>query len=136
VLEVSPRLGGGHNAELAHAVTGVDLNALALAAALGAQLTAADVTRSFSPRVGGAVTRFLVAPPGVLESVEVPQGLHGVVQTRLYRGPGYEFGPLRRSADRAGAVLAVGATREEAVVRAGVAAERIRFVTADAGVLA
>ena len=63
----------------------------------------------------------------MLESVEVPQGLNGVVQTRLYREPGYEFGPLRRAADRAGAVLAVGATREEAVVRAGVAVERIRF---------
>jgi biotin carboxylase len=136
VLEVSPRLGGGHNAELVQAATGVDLNGLALAAALGAQLTAADVMREFAPRAGGAVTRFLVAPPGLLESVEVPQGLTGVVQTRIYREPGHEFGPLRRSADRAGAVLAVGATREEALVRAGVAAERIRFSTADAGVLA
>ena len=72
----------------------------------------------------------------MLESVEVPQGLNGVVQARLYREPGHEFGPLRRAADRAGAVLAVGATREEAVVRADVAAERIRFATADAGVLA
>jgi biotin carboxylase len=136
VLEVSPRLGGGHNAELVHAATGVDLNALALAAALGAEPTAADVMREFAPRVGGAVTRFLVAPPGLLESVEVPQGLSGVVQARIYRDAGHEFGELRRSADRVGAVLAVGASREEALVRADVAAERIRFSTADAGALA
>jgi biotin carboxylase len=136
VLEVSPRLGGGHSAELVHAATGVDLNALALAAALGARVDLGDVARAFGPRVGGAVTRFLIAPPGRLESVEVPQGLNGVVEVRLYREPGHEFGSLRRAADRAGAVLAVGATREAAVVRAGVAAERIRFATADAEALA
>jgi biotin carboxylase len=136
VLEVGARLGGGHNAELVQAVTGVDLNALALLAALGARVTADDVARDFAPRAGGAVTRFLVAQPGILESVEVPQGIAGVLSVRLYREPGHEFGPLRRAADRAGAVLAVGATREEAVVRADVAAERIRFATADAGVLA
>jgi biotin carboxylase len=136
VLEVGARLGGGHNAELVQAVTGVDLNALALLAALGARVTADDVARDFAPRAGGAVTRFLVAQPGILESVEVPQGIAGVLSVRLYREPGHEFGPLRRAADRAGAVLALGATREEAVVRADVAAERIRFATADAGVLA
>jgi biotin carboxylase len=136
VLEVGARLGGGHNAELVQAATGVDLNALALAAALGTPLRPDDVIRDFAARAGGAVTRFLVAPQGILESVEVPQGLPGVLAVRVYREPGHAFGPLRRAADRAGAVLAVGATREEAVVRADVAAERIRFATADAGVFA
>jgi len=135
VIEVAARLGGGHDAELVEAATGVDLNALALSAALGAPLTADQVTASYKERVGGAVTRFLVAPPGVFESVEVPQGQKGVLWTRIYRGPGYVFTPLRRGSDRAGALLAVGATREEAVTRAGAAAERIRFVTADAGAL-
>ena len=37
-------------------------------------IAAEQVTSSYSERVGGAVTRFLVAPPGVLESVEVPEG--------------------------------------------------------------
>jgi hypothetical protein len=69
----------------------------------------------------------------MLESVEVPQGLPGIVRTRIYREPGFVFTPLRRGSDRAGAVLAVGATREEALARADAAAERIRFVTADAG---
>ncbi len=135
VIEVAARLGGGHDAELVEAATGVDLNGLALSAALGARPTAEQVTASFKERVGGAVTRFLVAPPGVLESVEVPQGQKGVLWTRIYRGPGYVFTPLRRGSDRAGALLAVGATREEAVTRAEAAAERVRFVTADAGAL-
>ena len=76
-----------------------------------------------------------MAPPGVLESVEVPQGPPGVLRTRIYRQPGYVFTPLRRGSDRAGAVLAVGATRDEALARAEAAAERVRFVTADAGAL-
>jgi biotin carboxylase len=135
VMEVAARLGGGHDAELVEAVTGVDLNGLSLGAALGDRFTLADVTRSHALGVGGAATRFLVAPPGVLESVEVPQGMRGVLRTRIYREPGFVVTPLRRGSDRAGAVLAVGATRDEAVARADAAAERIRFVTADAGAL-
>ena len=127
VIEVAARLGGGHDAELVEAAVGVDLNGLALAAALGEPLT----VPAPAPRVGGAVTRFLVAPPGVLERVEVPDGL----EARIYREPGFVFAPLRRGSDRAGAVLATGASREEAVARADAAAERIRFFTADAGAL-
>ncbi len=131
VIEVAARLGGGHDAELVQAVTGVDLNGLALAAALGESL----VPPRAGAHVGGAVTRLLVAPPGVLERVEVPEGLAGVEAVRLYREPGYEFVPLRRGADRAGAVLVIGKDREQAVARAEDAAERIRFVIADAGAL-
>ena len=132
VIQVAARLGGGHDAELVELVTGVDLNGLALAAALGRPLAASEVAAHARPEVGGAATRFLVAPPGPLESVEIPQGLKGVVSTRIYQEPGHVFGSLRRAADRAGAVLAVGATRDEALARVEAAAERIRFVTADA----
>jgi len=132
VIQVAARLGGGHDAELVELVTGVDLNGLALAAALGRPLGPGDVAPRRRPEVGGAATRFLVAPPGVLESVEVPQGLKGVVSTRIYHHAGHVFRPLGRASDRAGAVLAAGATREEALARVESAAERIRFVTADA----
>jgi biotin carboxylase len=135
VMEVAARLGGGHDAELVEAVLGVDLNGLALAAALGEPLTRAHVTRGHEERLGGAVTRFLVAPPGVLESVSVPDGLEGVLRVRIYREPGYVNGPLRRATDRAGALLVVGDTRDEALARAEAAVERIRFVTADAEAL-
>ena len=135
VMEVAARLGGGHDAELAQAAVGVDLNGLALAAALGDSLTPSQVAKSHKQRVGGAVTRFLVAPPGVLESVEVPDDLEGVVRVRIYREPGYVVAPLRRGTDRIGALLALGESREEALARADSAAERIRFATADAGAL-
>ncbi len=131
VIEVAARLGGGHDAELVHAATGVDLNGLALAAALDEPVAAPAPTH----QAGGAVTRFLVAPPGTLTRVEVPAGLEGVRTVRIYREPGYVFAPLRRGADRAGAVLVLGEDRAQAVARAEAAAERIRFVTADAGAL-
>jgi biotin carboxylase len=133
VIDVAARLGADHDADLAQVATGVDLNRLALAAALGDRLEPELVTKSHE--VGGAATRFLVAPPGPLGSVEVPQGLPGVVRTWLYREPGYVFTPLHRRSDRAGALLAVGASREEAVARADAAVERIRFHTADADAL-
>jgi len=132
VVEVSARVGGGYEAELVRLVTGLDLNALAIASALGQPLGASDLRPPGGAPVGGAATRFLLAPPGCLESVEVPQGLHGVVATRLYRDPGHVFGPFRRASDRAGAVLTAGATPEEALARAELAAERIRFRMADA----
>jgi biotin carboxylase len=126
VIEVAARLGGGHDAELVEAAVGVRLNALAVAAALGEPVAAPQPAR----QVGGAVTRFLVAPPGMLEGVDVPADLPGVVGVRVYREPGYVQAPLRRGADRTGAVLTVGASRDEALARADAAAEAIRFRTA------
>lgn len=131
VIEVAARLGGGHDAELVHAVTGIDLNGLTIDAAVGRAVEPGTV----EPRVGGAITKFLVAPPGVLERVDVPDDLEGVHRVRIYRAPGYVFTPLRRGADRAGALLATGDSRGEALSRANAAADRIRFVTADAGSL-
>ncbi len=131
VIEVSARLAGAHDAELVELVTGVDLNALALASALGLPLSPGEIAGAFRSSVAAAATRFLVASAGELESVEIPDGQKGVISTRLDHSPGHLFGPLRRSSDRAGAVLAVGATPEEALARADAAAQRIRFVTAE-----
>jgi biotin carboxylase len=136
VGELAARLGGGHDAELCEAALGVDLNRLAVAAALGERL----YDGAFVPdeHAGGACVRFLVPEPGVLESVEGLEDAErsaGVVWVRSYRQPGHEFGELRRGADRAGAVLAVGDSRKEAVERAGRAASRIRFLTSHAEAL-
>jgi len=65
----------------------------------------------------------------------VPGDLEGVERVRIYREPGDVLKPLRRGSDRAGAVLAVGESRQQAVARAESAVKRIRFVTADAGAL-
>jgi biotin carboxylase len=133
VVELAARLGGGHDAELCRAAVGVDLNGLALAAALGEPLA----PPAPEPLVGGACTRFLVAPEGELREtagVEEAEAVEGVMCARAYRQPGHVFGPLRRGSDRAGAVIAVGGSREQALERADAAAARIRFDTVDAPV--
>ena len=123
VIEAAARLGGGHDAELVERATGVALNDLAIDAALGRPVGPVDPR----PRVGGAVTRFLVSPPGVLTEVDVPEGLEGIERVRIYREPGFVVSPLRHGSDRVGAVLAVGDSRAAAVERAEQAAAAIRF---------
>ena len=128
VVELAARLGGGHDAELCRLALGTDLNGLALAFALGEK---ACVPGTQAPRVGGACVLFLVAPEGELrttEGVDDALALKGIADVRLYRQPGHRFGPLRLGADRAGAVLATGATRDDALERARRAASAIRFV--------
>jgi biotin carboxylase len=127
VVEVAARLGGGHDAELCRAAVGVDLNDLAISFALGEPRH--DVSRG--ERAGGACVRFLVAPEGVLlgmEGVEEAGEIEGVEWVRTYRQPGWRFGPLRRGADRAGAILATGNDRDDALATARRAAETVRFL--------
>ena len=129
VVEVAARLGGGHDAELCRVATGVDLNGLALSFALGESVREAGPPAL--PLAGGACVVFLVAPPGELRSVDgvdAALAVEGVQWLRLYRRPGWRFEQLRRGGDRAGAVLAVGNDREDALDRARRAAKAVRFV--------
>jgi biotin carboxylase len=130
VVEVAARLGGGHDAELCHAAVGVDLNDLAISFALG-QDPCDKVSQEGRARSGGACVLFLVAPEGVLlatDGVEAAAALEGVAWVRTYRRAGWRFGPLRRGADRAGAILATGDDREDALARARRAAQAVRFL--------
>jgi biotin carboxylase len=157
VVEVAARLGGGHDAELCEAALGVDLNGLAISAALGEPSdtvlqaadwapsygseaeprggsTASDTVSLAAPRAAGGCVRFLVAPEGKLVETrgeDEARQVDGVLDVLLYRSPGYRFGPLRRGGDRAGAVIAVGDSRDDALARADRAAQRIRFDTAE-----
>jgi biotin carboxylase len=130
VVELAARLGGGHDAELCEAALGIDLNRLELAAALGDSVDGEALRRQRGP--GGACIRFLVPPVGTLEAVEGledAEATEGVRWVRIYREPGFELGELRTGADRAGAALATGDTREQAYERAGEALARVRLST-------
>jgi biotin carboxylase len=132
VVELAARVGGGHDAELCEAVLGVDLNGLALAAAFGEPV--ADERLRPVQQAGGGCTEFLVPEPGTLvevEGVDRAAAVEGIRWVRIYPEPGTVLGPLRRGSDRAGAVLAIGASREQAVACAGRAADCVRFVVAD-----
>ena len=133
LVELAARLGGGHEAELIEAALGIELNELALAAALGETIDPRALVSQ--PLAGGACTRFLIAPEGELvavHGVEEASALEGVKRIRLYREPGFAFTPFRSRSDRAGAVLTLGPDRERAVERAHEAADLIRFEVAGA----
>ena len=123
VVELGARLGGGHDAELCEAALGVDLNGLALSAALGEEIEPGRIAAR--PRVAGACVYFIAGEPGEPEGVERAAGSSGVEWVRLYRGSG-----------RRGAVLATGPTREQALEWAARAAECVRFRTVHAEALA
>ena len=135
VMEVAARLGGGHDAELCAAATGVDLNALAVSFALDDDTSSCQARGGGAKKKGAAVV-FLVPPAGRLvevEGVAEAQAVQGVEWVRVYRRPGHVLGPLRRGADRAGAVLVTGADRDSALERGRRAADAVRFrVDADA----
>ena len=86
VMEVAARLGGGHDAELCRAAVGVDLNALAIEAALG------SVHRGLSP-AGGLSP---VVPRGQTPPGSVP-GRRG----RLPRSAGGKAGRASRASRQA-----------------------------------
>jgi biotin carboxylase len=133
VGEVAARLGGGHDAELCRVALGVDLNGATISAALGDVVPAASLAPA--ARVGGACVRFLVARPGVLRRVtgiDEASRVDGVLGIRVYRRQGHRFGELRRASDRAGAILATGGSRDEALATARRAARLVRLETVKA----
>jgi biotin carboxylase len=126
VMEVAARLGGGHDAELCQAALGVDLSAAAVRSAVGRPAGALEPVRDRA-----AVVRFLIAPPGRLKAVEgldAARALPGVELAYSYRAPGAVIEPLLRGPDRAGFVLATGATRAAAEATAREAEAAVRFV--------
>ncbi len=132
LAKVSARLGGGHEAELCRAALGVDLNAVTVQAALGGEVHVQQLAVTAGVGVGAACVRFLVARAGVLREVrglEEAFAIEGVRGIRVYRKPGHVFGRLMRASDRAGAILATGETREDALEAADRAAATIRLVT-------
>ena len=136
VMEVAARLGGGHDAELCRVATGVDLNELAVRFAVAEDVSAREMASHVPSGRGGAAVVFLAPPPGTLveaDGVADAEAVPGVEWVRIYRRPGHVFGPFRRGSDRAGAVLATGGDREEALERGRRAADAVRFrVDADA----
>jgi len=128
VGELAARLGGGHDAELCRAALRVNLNGLAISAALGEPVSGNRVAPQ--ARVGGACVRFLVAPPGELRGVtglDAAFEVEGVRGIRIYRKAGHVFGRLRNGSDRAGAILATGDSVEEALEQADRAKSLVRF---------
>jgi biotin carboxylase len=126
VTALAARLGGAHDAELCRAACGIDLNGLALSAALGEEIDPARLEQG--PRAGGACVRFLRLPrrgQAEVEGIAEAERVEGVERVWVYR-----------ASDRGGAVLTTGANGLEARARAARAAECIRFRPVDAEAVA
>ncbi|HHL39627.1 MAG TPA: ATP-grasp domain-containing protein [Deltaproteobacteria bacterium] len=130
VIELALRLSGGYFAtdQIPESV-GVDLVALSIRLALGRKDGIGE--DECLPRFErGAAIRFFFPPPGRIVSMEGADGLSTMAGVRLwgiYRRAGDVQPPIRSHADRAGFVLAGGATRREAVRNVERAMESVKF---------
>lgn len=130
MIEMAVRLSGGffctHTAPL---TTGVDIVGAAIRLALGERLD----MRGLRPRVINHVCqRFIFPKPGVIEKIEgVEDAMKspGVKLVHMYVKPKDELKKVISHPNRGGTVVAVGATRAEALERVREAMERIHVRT-------
>ena len=88
LFETAARLGGGFDADVTRLASGVDLYDRLLGVALGD--AALERVGAAGPVHGGAIAKFVVAPPGVLRAVrglDAARGAPGVVDAGRGDGP-------------------------------------------------
>jgi len=133
IIEGHNRPGGDAIADLVQGAFGVDLISSALGWQLGLVPELPDEVRPLA----GACTRFLVGPPGRVESVdgvEAARAQDGVLCVRIGIQPGATVRPVTDNLDRLGLIAVTGADTSDAIARAAqIAAEfiRIRIVAGD-----
>ncbi|MFD9702582.1 ATP-grasp domain-containing protein [Lentzea sp. NPDC059081] len=126
VVESHNRVGGDFIPDLVRLVHGVDLLRLAVGVPLGLMAWRPEPRQA----EGGAAVRFLLAEPGTVTEVTVPEALDPAVSLTLTAKPGTEVPPLRWSDDRVcGHVIATGDTAADAAARCVEAVSRIRVGT-------
>ena len=126
LIEVGARLGGDYiTSDLVPLSTGIDMVALTLDLALGA-----EVDIPFSSGSGSAIRYFYPKMGRVLavEGVEECSRLEGVVRVEIFKGPGQEIVPVTGSHERAGYAIAQAASASEAIRIAEACRERVRFI--------
>lgn len=113
LFELGARCGGGHTPQIAHHVSGVNEFVEACRMACGIS------PDQFTPRTQrGADYRFLVFEPGTVARIEIPDGLstnERILDVGLTVHPGDIIRPLHSTADRAGFLVTIAETRQEAV---------------------
>lgn len=129
LFELGARCGGGHTPQIAHHVCGVNEFVESCRMACGM------VPNQFAPvATRGADYRFLVFPPGVVESVHIPEMLgsnKSILDVGITVQPGSSIGPLRSTSDRAGFLVATGENLDEAVACADRGCRQISIRYAD-----
>jgi biotin carboxylase len=116
LFELGARCGGGHTPQIAHHVSGVNefLEACRMACGIAPRQFEAGSRR-------GADYRFLILPPGQIENISIPGSLRHdshILDVGVTVGKGDTIHPLHSTSDRAGFLVAIGKTLEDAVGRA------------------
>jgi biotin carboxylase len=129
LFELGARCGGGHTPQIAHHVSGVDefIEACRMACGMPPSQFNAIERR-------GADYRFLVFTPGIAEKVHIPQTLAddpSVLDVGVTLQAGDEIRELRTTAERAGFLVSLADTLDEAVDRANRGCRDISIEYAD-----
>jgi len=116
LFELGARCGGGHTPQIAHHVSGVNEFLEMCRMACGMKPT------QFKPHARRAADyRFVILPPGMVEDVTVPEWLRRdphILDIGLTVQPGDTIHALHSTSDRAGFLVSIGETLDEAVQRA------------------
>jgi biotin carboxylase len=129
LFELGARCGGGHTPQIAHHVSGVNEFVQVCGMACGmapSQFTPLDHR--------GADYRFLVFPPGLVERIYIPDTLAAddrILDVGVTVRPGDTIRSLRSTSERAGFVVTIGESLEEAVECADLACREISIGYAD-----
>ena len=132
LFETAARMGGGFDADVTRLASGVDLYDRLLGVAVGD--AALEKQGVVAPAHGGAIAKFMVGRPGVVQAVRglsEARALPGVDDAEVFVPVGGRVLPLTDSAKRAAYVLSHGDSREQAVARADAALARITIDTRD-----
>jgi biotin carboxylase len=133
LFETAARLGGGFDADVTRLSSGVDLYVRLLGVAFEDRALERSGVRD---RKQPALVRFLAPEPGVLAAIEgltEARALDGIVDAVVYPQVGAQLTAMTDAARRVGHILAVGATRQEALERADEAERTIRLRVEPAG---
>jgi biotin carboxylase len=132
LFELGARCGGGHTPQIAHHVSGVNefVEACRMACGLPPSQFTPMATR-------GADYRFLIFPPGEIQSIEIPPSVTNhncVLDVGITLQAGNRIGPLQSTSDRAGFLVAVGENLDEAAACADRGCQQISIRYRDGSV--
>ncbi len=129
LFELGARCGGGHTPQIAHHVSGVHEFVESCRMACGM------APAQFVPTSRRAADyRFLIFAPGSVETVTIPETLVNddrVLDAGITVQPGETIRPLQSTSERAGFLVTIGETLEEAVERADCGCRAITIQYAD-----
>ena len=129
LFELGARCGGGHTPQIAHHVSGVDEFVESCRMACGIA-----PSQFVSVHRRGADYRFLVFAPGVVDHINIPATVgadRSILDVGVTVERNDEIRPLRSTSDRAGFLVALGETLQEAVDRADRGCREITIHYAD-----